>query len=78
MIYCRWAFLLGFLSGAVSPAVLVPFMLHLQDIRLGTGKGIPTLLIAASSLDDVLSISGFTVLLSVIFTTGDCQSLNVV
>jgi solute carrier family 9B (sodium/hydrogen exchanger), member 1/2 len=65
-----WGFLLGFVQGAVSPAVLVPFMLHLQETRLGTKQGIPTLVIAASSLDDVLAISGFSVLLSVIFSKG--------
>lgn len=65
-----WGFLLGFVQAAVSPAVLVPFMLNLQETKLGTNKGIPTLLIAASSLDDVVAISGFSVLLSVIFSTG--------
>ena len=65
-----WGFLLGFVQGAVSPAVLVPCMLSLQEAKLGTNKGIPTLLIAAGSLDDVLAISGYTVLLSVIFSTG--------
>ena len=62
-----WAFLLGCVLGAVSPAILVPFMLKLQAERLGTKQGIPSLLMAASSLDDVLAISGFGVLLSVIF-----------
>ncbi|OQV21679.1 Mitochondrial sodium/hydrogen exchanger 9B2 [Hypsibius exemplaris] len=72
-----WAFLLGFVQGAVSPAVLVPFMLNLQETRLGTKQGIPTLLIAASSLDDVLAISGFSVLLSVIFSQGAALWFNI-
>ncbi|OWA52319.1 Mitochondrial sodium/hydrogen exchanger 9B2 [Hypsibius exemplaris] len=66
-----WAFLLGFVQAAVSPAVVVPFMLRLQETRLGTNKGIPTLLMAASSLDDVLAISGYSVLLSSIFARTD-------
>lgn len=63
-----WAFLLGFVQAAVSPAVVVPFMLKLQETGLGVGQGIPTLLMAASSLDDVLAISGFSAILSVIFS----------
>ena len=45
-------------------------MLNLQETKLGTNKGIPSLVIAASSLDDVLAISVFSVLLSIIFATG--------
>ncbi len=33
----------------------------------GVAKGIPTLVIAAASVDDVLAISGFTILLGVTF-----------
>ncbi|XP_055334940.1 sodium/hydrogen exchanger 9B2-like isoform X2 [Paramacrobiotus metropolitanus] len=65
-----WGFLLGCIQGAVSPAVLVPFMIQLQEEGLGTNKGIPTLLMAAGSLDDVLAISGFSIFLSLIFSTG--------
>ncbi|XP_036619802.1 sodium/hydrogen exchanger 9B1-like [Trichosurus vulpecula] len=66
----RWGFLLGFVLGAVSPAVVVPAMLMLQEQGYGVKKGIPTLLIAASSFDDILAITGFNSFLSLTFTTG--------
>ncbi|XP_075399654.1 sodium/hydrogen exchanger 9B1 [Tenrec ecaudatus] len=67
----KWAFLLGFVVGAVSPAVVVPSMLFLQDNGFGIEKGIPTLLIAASSLDDILAITGFNACMSIVFTSGN-------
>ncbi|XP_014643404.1 PREDICTED: sodium/hydrogen exchanger 9B1 [Ceratotherium simum simum] len=66
----QWGFLLGFVLGAVSPAVVVPAMLVLQEKGYGVEKGIPTLLIAASSLDDILAITGFNTCLSIVFSTG--------
>ena len=62
-----WGFMLGFVLSAVSPAVVVPCLLQLQERGLGVDKGIPTLVIAAASVDDVLAISGFTILLGITF-----------
>ena len=62
-----WGFMLGFVLAAVSPAVVVPCLLGLQEAGYGTDKGIPTLVIAAASVDDVLAISGFTILLGITF-----------
>lgn len=62
-----WGFMLGFVLAAVSPAVVVPCLLQLQERGLGVAKGIPTLVIAAASVDDVLAISGFTILLGITF-----------
>ncbi|GLG92555.1 Sodium hydrogen exchanger 9b2-like protein, mitochondrial [Gryllus bimaculatus] len=55
----------------VSPAVVVPSLLALKDQGYGEDKGIATLVIAASSIDDILAISGFGVILSTIFSEGD-------
>jgi solute carrier family 9B (sodium/hydrogen exchanger), member 1/2 len=55
--------ILGTVLGAVSPAVVVPMMLDFQARRMGTDKGIPTMVIAASSIDDVFVIVVFTSLL---------------
>eukprot|EP00938_MAST-03A_sp_MAST-3A-sp1_P004635 g4635.t1 len=52
---------LGFVMAAVSPAVVVPSVLMLQEAGYGVEKGIPTMILAASSLDDVLAICGFGV-----------------
>ncbi|XP_055970275.1 sodium/hydrogen exchanger 9B1-like [Sorex fumeus] len=66
----EWGFLVGFVVGAVSPAVVVPSMIMLQEKGYGIQKGIPTLLMAASSLDDILAITGFNICISLIFSTG--------
>ncbi|XP_053414665.1 sodium/hydrogen exchanger 9B1 isoform X1 [Nycticebus coucang] len=66
----QWGFLLGFVLGAVSPAVVVPSMLLLQEKGYGIEKGIPTLLMAASSFDDIVAITGFNTCMSIVFSTG--------
>ena len=58
-----WACLLGFVVAAVSPAVVVPSLLALRDAGYGTATGIPTLVVAAAALDDVLSLAGFGICL---------------
>ncbi|XP_060773180.1 sodium/hydrogen exchanger 9B2 [Neoarius graeffei] len=65
-----WGFILGFVLGAVSPAVVVPSMLLLQKDGYGAEQGVPTLLMAAGSFDDVLAITGFTTCLGIAFATG--------
>ncbi|KAG8454144.1 hypothetical protein GDO86_000692 [Hymenochirus boettgeri] len=65
-----WGFMLGFVLGAVSPAVVVPSMLNLQKEGFGVDKGIPTLLMAAGSFDDILAITGFNTCLGMAFSTG--------
>jgi len=67
----EWGFMLGFVLAAVSPAVVVPSLLNLSDRGYGLDKGIPTLVIAAASVDDVLAITGFGVVLGIAFTQGD-------
>ena len=58
-----FAYMLGFIVSAVSPAVVVPSLLKLKEQKYGTEKGIPDLILAAASFDDVLSISGFGICL---------------
>ena len=64
--------------GAVSPAVVVPSMISLQEKGLGVDKGIPTLVTAAASVDDVLAISAFGVLLGITFATGQYFSCRMI
>ncbi|XP_006893157.1 PREDICTED: mitochondrial sodium/hydrogen exchanger 9B2 [Elephantulus edwardii] len=66
----QWGFILGFVLGAVSPAVVVPSMLLLQRGGYGVEKGVPTLLMAAGSFDDILAITGFNTCLGMAFSTG--------
>lgn len=56
--------ILGFIVAAVSPAIVVPAMLIIKDKKLGEKRGIPTLILAGSSLDDVFAITIFGVFIS--------------
>jgi len=62
-----FCFALGFVLAAVSPAVVVPSLLELQDLGFGTAKAIPSMVLAAASLDDVLAICAFGVAASAAF-----------
>ncbi len=55
--------ILGCILGASSPAVIVPFMLDFMERGKGADKGIPTLILGASAIDDVVAIVYFTVLM---------------
>ncbi len=55
--------ILGFILAAVSPAVVVPQMLDFMERGMGTDKGVPTLILAGSSIDDVFAITIFTTFL---------------
>ena len=56
--------LLGSVLGAVSPAVVVPRMITLIQNKWGTKKGIPQLILAGSSVDDVYALVLFSAFLS--------------
>ena len=55
---------------AVSPAVVVPSVLALQDKGYGTRKGVPTLIVAAASCENVFAIAAFGVALGITFSGG--------
>ncbi|HMK54956.1 MAG TPA: cation:proton antiporter [Methanobacteriaceae archaeon] len=55
--------MLGFIIAAVSPAVIVPQMLSFIERGMGTARGIPTLILAGASADDVVAITVFSVFL---------------
>ena len=54
------AAVMGSVLAAVSPAVVVPRMVHLIETKRGTQKGIPQLILAGASLDDVFVIVLFS------------------
>lgn len=54
------AAIMGAVLAAVSPAVVVPRMVKLMDERYGTKEGIPQLILAGASVDDVYVIVLFT------------------
>ena len=51
----------GFIVAAVSPAIVTVEMLSLKAQGYGVDKGIPSLIIAAASLDDIVAIMGFSI-----------------
>ncbi len=55
--------ILGFIIAAVSPAVVVPSMLKLIENKIGDTKGVPTLILAGASIDDVFAITIFSTFL---------------
>lgn len=65
---------LGFVLAAVSPAVVVPSILALQEAMYGIKKGIPTMILAAASLDDVIAICGFGVVAGIGYTAAGAGS----
>lgn len=58
------AAILGAVLGAVSPAVVVPRMITLIHDKFGTKKGIPQLVLAGSSVDDIYALILFSSFLS--------------
>lgn len=69
------AAIMGTVVAAVSPAIIVPKMLHLMENKIGTHKSIPQMIMAGGSVDDVFVIVMFTA-----FTTlaqgGEVSALN--
>ena len=57
--------ILGAVLAAVSPAVVVPKMLKLIDEGYGRKSGIPDLIMAGASVDDIFVIVVFTALLTI-------------
>ncbi len=60
---------LGSVLAAVSPAVVVPMMIRFIERRMGAEKGIPTMVLAASSIDDVFVIVIYNVLVGILAGT---------
>ena len=57
------AALMGAVLSAVSPAVVVPRMVHLIEHKYGTKKAIPQMILAGASCDDIFVIVLFTTFL---------------
>ncbi len=57
--------MLGAILAAVSPAVVVPLMIQFIEEKKGTKKGIPTLVLAASSVDDIFVIVVYSILIGI-------------
>ncbi|XP_014282332.1 sodium/hydrogen exchanger 9B2 isoform X2 [Halyomorpha halys] len=64
-----WGLLLGSIVAAVSPAVVVPCLFRLRNKGYGVAKGIPTLIIAISGIDDAASVAAFGIIHSIMFSS---------
>lgn len=62
-----WAFALGSIIAAVSPAVVVPCLFRLRTKGYGVAKGIPTLIVAVAGIDDAASVAVFGIIASIMF-----------
>ena len=68
-LFARWVFelpfvlalALGFILAAGSPAVVVVGLFDLHSRGYGVAKGIPSIVVAAASMDDVVAMLGFSV-----------------
>ena len=65
------AAILGAVVGAVSPAVIVPRMLDLMEAGYGTEQGIPQMVLAGASVDDVFVVVLFSSFMSI---SSPCRS----
>ncbi|KAJ8686519.1 hypothetical protein QAD02_022313 [Eretmocerus hayati] len=63
-----WSILAGSVVAAISPAVVVPCLLRLKDEGYGIAKGIPTLIIAVTGVDNAVSISIYGIVQSIMFS----------
>ncbi|EFN71977.1 Mitochondrial sodium/hydrogen exchanger NHA2 [Camponotus floridanus] len=63
-----WGYLLGSIIAAVSPAVVVPCLFRLRAKGYGVAKGIPTLIIAISGIDDAASVAVYGIIKSIMFS----------
>ncbi len=70
------AALMGCVLAAVSPAVILPRMIKLTEEKYGTKEGVPQLIMASASIDDVFVIVMFSAVLSI--QIAEIKSLNVV
>lgn len=57
------AAVMGAVMAAVSPAVVVPRMIHMIEQKIGTNKKIPQMILAGASCDDIVVIILFTAFL---------------
>lgn len=70
------AAVMGSVLAAVSPAVIVPRMIRLMEEGYGVDKGIPQLILAGASVDDVFVIIIFTAFTS-LASTGDLSPVSI-
>ncbi|CUG25317.1 transmembrane protein, putative, partial [Bodo saltans] len=62
-----WSFLEGCICSSISPAVVVPGVLHLQDMGYGKGKGPLSLLLSAVGIEVCLGVWAVNFIIGLLF-----------
>ncbi|MEC9485390.1 MAG: cation:proton antiporter [Candidatus Izemoplasma sp.] len=75
LTYLEAAFLATILA-AVSPAVIVPKMIHLMEMGYGKAKRIPHMIMASASVDDIYVIVLFSIVVKM-YQTGHVGLTNI-
>ena len=70
-----WCAMLGFIVAAVSPAVIVPSLTELSKKGYGVKQGIPSMVLAAAGIDDVVAVTGFGVAFGISFSSNLALSI---
>lgn len=65
-----WALLMGFVICGMSPSVVVPLMIETQEAGLGKAKNIPGFIIAACCIDNLVAITGHSLMIGIVFNQG--------
>ncbi|EDV99190.1 GH13169 [Drosophila grimshawi] len=63
-----WCCMLGSIMAAIAPAVVVPCLFRLRTKGYGVAKGIPTLVVAVSGVDDALSVAAFGIINTIMYS----------
>merc|ERR1719159_1708871 len=72
-----FCFMLGFCIADVSPAVTTPILLDLNIQKRGTKKGVPTILLAAGSVNSVMAIVFYKIVEEFAWT-GNISAENII
>ena len=68
--------MLRFVICAVSPAVVIPLMIDLQDRKLGAVNKLPSLIIAATCIDNIIAITGHSLMIGITFNEGSSYQIK--
>lgn len=60
----------------MSPAVVVSGMFDLQNKGFGVRKGIPSIVVAAASFDDILAITGYALFIGIAVGSGHGMAMD--
>lgn len=66
----------AFILAATSPAITVPTMIRLQKEERGTDKGIPTVILAGATIDNLYCITVFYIVLATVLTASNNGQLS--